>query len=71
MSIYLDKLAHVQVDIYCWYSIAQMCTHEDILALYLGMPSLDDVMSHNELATLLLQMSRVWILNFTFYSCAS
>ena len=36
-----------------------MCTYEDTLAVYLGTPSLDDVMSHNELTTLLLQMSRV------------
>ena len=28
-----------------------MCTHEDTLARYLGAPSLDDVMSRNELTT--------------------
>ena len=49
MSIYSDKLAHVQVVIICRYSIAQMCTHEDLLAHYLGVLSLDDVMSHNTL----------------------
>ena len=32
MSIYSDKLAHIQVVINCWYSVAQMCTREDILA---------------------------------------
>ena len=34
MSTYLDKLAHVQVIINCWYSVAQMCTHEDMLTHY-------------------------------------
>ena len=38
MSIYSDKLAHLQVDINCQYSVAQMCTREDMLAhiLYSG-----------------------------------
>ena len=35
MSIYLDKLAHIQVVIDCQYSVAQMCTSEDTLAHYL------------------------------------
>ena len=48
ISIYLDKLAYEQVVNNCRYSIAQMCICEDI-ALNLGVPSLDDVMSHNEL----------------------
>ena len=51
MSIFSDKLAHVQVVINCRYSIVQMYTHEDMFAHYLGTPSLDDVMSHNELPT--------------------
>ena len=51
MCIYLDKLAHVQVIINCRYSIAQMCTCEDTLSQNLGMPYLDDFMSHNELTT--------------------
>ena len=45
MSIYLDKLAHVQlgcpgpeVVINCRYFIAQMCNHEDMLAHNLGAP---------------------------------
>ena len=50
---YLDKLAHIQVVINCRYSIAQMCTREDTLARYLGESSLDDIMSHNELTTIL------------------
>ena len=29
MSIYSDKLAHVQAVINCRYSVAQMCTWED------------------------------------------
>ena len=53
MGIYWDKLVHVQAIINCWYSVAQMCTREDMLAWYLGGPSLDDIMSHNELTTLL------------------
>ena len=45
MSIYSDKLAHIQVVINCRYSVAQMCTCEDMLAHILGAPCLDDVMS--------------------------
>ena len=51
MSIHSDKLAHVQVIINCQYSVAQMCTREDMLAHNLSVVSLDDVMSHNELTT--------------------
>ena len=51
MSSYADKLAHVLVVINCQYSVARMCTREDMLAQYLGAPYLDDVMSHNELTT--------------------
>ena len=53
MSIYPDKLAHIQVVINCQYSNAQICTREDRLAHYLGAPYLDDVMSQNELTTLI------------------
>ena len=45
------SIAHVQVDINCRYCIAQMCTSEDMLSHYLGVPYLDDVMSQNELTT--------------------
>ena len=34
MSIYSDMLAHVQVVINCQYSIAQLCTRENTLAVY-------------------------------------
>ena len=51
MSIYLDKLAHVQVIIKCRYSIAKLCAREDTLAYILGAPSIDDVMSYNSLTT--------------------
>ena len=51
MSMYSDKLAHVQVVINCPYSVAQMCTREDVLAYILGAPSIDDVMSYNWLTT--------------------
>ena len=54
MSIHSDKLAHVQVVINCWYSIAQICTREDMLALYLGAPFIDDGMRHNTLITILI-----------------
>ena len=50
MSIYSDKLAHVVI-INCRYSVAQMCTHEDILKHKLDTPSFDEVMSHNKLKT--------------------
>ena len=52
MIIYLNKLAHIQVVITCRYSLAQICTCEDTLTLYLVPPSLDDVISYNELTTL-------------------
>ena len=45
MSIYSDKLAHIQVVINHQYSVAQMCTREDMLAHNLGAPYFDDVMS--------------------------
>ena len=32
MSIYSDKLAHVQVVINCRYSVAQICNRKDTLA---------------------------------------
>ena len=51
MSIYSDKLAHVQVVINCQYFLAQLCTCEDGLAYILGTLSIDDVMSRNSLTT--------------------
>ena len=51
MSIYSDELAHVQVISNCRYSIAQMCTHEDMLAHNLGAQYFDDVMSYNLITT--------------------
>ena len=51
MSIYYDKLAHVQVVINCRYSVAQLCTREDGLAYILGAQSIVDVMSYNLLTT--------------------
>ena len=48
---YSDKLAHIQVVINCQYYVAQMCTREDTLSHYLGAPSIDDVMRHNTLIT--------------------
>ena len=51
MSINSDKLAHIQVDFNCRYSVAQMCTCEDGFAYILGGPSVDDVMSYNSLTT--------------------
>ena len=54
-KIISDKLAHVQVVINCPFSVAQMCTREDMLAHNLGAPYFDDVMSCNSLTT------NVWI----------
>ena len=51
MSIYLDKLSHVQVVINCRNIDAPMCTREDVLDYILGMPSIDDVMSYKLLTT--------------------
>ena len=51
MSIYLEKLANVQVVFNCQYSVAEMCTGKDVLAHYLGATFLDYVMSHKELTT--------------------
>ena len=45
MSIYSDKLAHVQVVINYQYYAAQMCTREDMLAHNLGVPCFDELMS--------------------------
>ena len=47
MSIYSDKLAHLQVVIICRYSLAQMCTREDTLTHILGALYFDDIMSYN------------------------
>ena len=51
MSIYSDKLAHVQVVINCRYSLAQMCTREDTLAHNFEALYFDDVMSYKLLTT--------------------
>ena len=53
MSVYSDKLAHVQVVINCRCSIAQMCTCEDTLAHILGVLYDDEVKSYNSLTTLI------------------
>ena len=45
MSIYSDRLGHIQVIINCWYSVAQMCTWEDTHARLFMHAVLDDVMS--------------------------
>ena len=52
MSIYSDRLAHIQIVFNCPYSIAQMCTHEDTLTHYLGALFIDVVMRHNTLITI-------------------
>ena len=51
MIIDSDKLEHIQEVINCLYSVAQMCTRNDMVAHYLGTPYLDDFMSQNELTT--------------------
>ena len=55
MSIYSDKLAHIQVFINCRKINAQMCTREDGLAYISGTPFIDDVMSFGLLTTVKLQ----------------
>ena len=57
MSIYSDKLAHIQVVINCKYSVAQLYTREDTLFHYLGPPFIDDVMIYNTLITYALNMT--------------
>ena len=52
MSIYSDKLTHLQVIINCFYSIAQFFKGKDMLTHISGTPSIDDVMSYNLLKTL-------------------
>ena len=51
MSIYSNKLSHVQVVFYCPYSVAHLCTCEDTLAHNLGALYFDYVMSYNLLTT--------------------
>ena len=51
MRVYLDKLAHLQVVINCRYSIAQICTLEDIQVRLFTRAILGDVMSPNEFTT--------------------
>ena len=63
MSIYSDKLAHAQVVINCRYSVAQMCTCEDMLAHYLGAPFIDDIRRYKMLITSITP-SRVFIGGF-------
>ena len=55
MSIYSDKLAHVQVVINCRNSIAQMCSREDTHARSFMRAVLDDFMSQNELTTFIIK----------------
>ena len=50
---YSDKLAHVQVVINCQFSVAQMCTWEDIHARLFTRAVLDDVMSSQHLICIL------------------
>ena len=59
MSIYSDKLAHVQVVVKCRYFIAQLCTREDGLAYIFGAPFINDVMTYNLLTTLVITFFRV------------
>ena len=59
MSIYSDKLAHVQVVINCRNTDAQMCTCEDALAYISG--ALSNVMSFNSLTTVLFNLSKLSI----------
>ena len=53
MSLYSDKLAHVQVVINYRYSVAHLCTREAALAYNLGGLHFDDVMSYNSHTTVI------------------
>ena len=54
MSIYSDKLAHVQVVINCWYSVGQSAREKTYSPdIFFRRAVLDDIMSQNELTTLL------------------
>ena len=48
-------MAHVQVVINCPYSVAQLCTREDMLAHNLGAPYIDNIMSYNFFTTILVE----------------
>ena len=52
MSIYSEKLAHVQVVINCRNSVAHLCTREEKLAHNSGALYFDNVMSYYLLTTL-------------------
>ena len=60
MSIYSDKLAHVQVVINCRYSVAQMCTREETQADWFTRAEIDDFMSQSELITVWKTYIFVW-----------
>ena len=53
MSIFSDKLTHVQVVINCPHSVTQFGTGKDTLVHISGMPSNDNFMSYDSLTTLL------------------
>ena len=57
MSIYSDKLSHVQVVNNCQNTNAQRCNREDLLA-YISGASIDDVMSYNSLTCILIPTSK-------------
>ena len=57
MSIYSDKLAHIQAIMSWQYSVAQMCTYEDMLAHILGMPYIDEYMRYNSLTTYFIKIT--------------
>ena len=74
MSIYLDKLSHIQVVINCRNTDARMYTREDALANVSGEPSIDDVMNYSLLTTLTLKtFSFVQVVDFVagLAGCAS
>ena len=62
MSIFSDKLAHVQVVINCQYFVAYLCTSEAMLTHNLGALYYNDIMSYNSLTTVS-DIQMAWILN--------
>ena len=58
MSIYSDKFVHVQVVINCRYSVAQMCTREDIHTCFFMCAVLNDAMRQSKLTTYIFKYFR-------------
>ena len=65
ISIYSDKLAHIQVVINYRYSVAQLYTREDGLAYILGAPFIDDFVSYDLLTTIVIACNESYTLELS------